>query len=345
VEKNRLLSSIKGHDIKHECLRVAWASSKWGISPSDEKKSMTLASAGADGQVKIWKSSDAGKIWKCTSTLDHCLPPKEKVQNDELNNEDGEGKSEEEEKEKEVPQIYALQFIDSWKGLPSYLKRTDEERKNHLSCLMTSSDDQIHIWQQCTDDERASLQKDEDIPEKAGNVVKLMDIKFTHLEYGYGGTFVHLNLGNTENSDLLLKDSNLPSNIISSQTAFGGDRNPENLVFVFDAQQCPANDLLGVALSDGTLRLVNCRGVCVSILQLPGCESHLTAFSWDKSGGRLASCVASGHLILWNIQLADQGNGRVRPSCQAVLDGGHSPGRPLFGALFCGREDEVRFDS
>jgi hypothetical protein len=112
--KKRLLSSIKGHDIKHEYLRVAWASSKWGISPSDEKKSMTLASAGADGQVKIWKSSDAGKIWKCTSTLDHCLPPKEKVQNDELNNEDGEGKSEEE--EKEVPQIYALQFIDSWKG-------------------------------------------------------------------------------------------------------------------------------------------------------------------------------------------------------------------------------------
>ena len=337
VETNRLLSTLKGHDIKHECLRVTWASSNWGFSPSSEINTMTIASAGADGQVKLWKSSDAGKVWNCVSTLDHCSLP-------EGISDDGEGKSEEEgkEKEKEVPQIYSLQFIDTWDGLPSYLTRTEEERKHRLSCLMTSSDDQIHIWQQCTDDEKSTLQKDEDIPEEAGNIVKLMDIKFTHLEFGYGGTFVHLNLGNSENSESS-KITTQASNIITNKTAFGGDRNPDNLVYVFDAQQCPANDLLGVALSDGTLRLVNCRGVCVSILQLPGCESHLTAFSWDKTGSRLASCVASGHLILWNIEFADKRNGRVRPSCQAVLDGGHSPGRPLFGASFCGDEEEVRF--
>lgn len=83
----------------------------------------------------------------------------------------------------------------------------------------------------------------------------------------------------------------------SAQTAFGGERNPSNLIFAFDAVYCPANGLLGVALSDGSLRLINGRGVCISIVQLPGCQSHLTSFSWDSTGTRLATSVATGHVV------------------------------------------------
>lgn len=41
---------------------------------------------------------------------------------------------------------------------------------------------------------------------------------------------------------------------------FGGHRNPENNVFVFDAKICPALDqVIGVALSDSTIRMLDSR--------------------------------------------------------------------------------------
>ena len=73
-------------------------------------------------------------------------------------------------------------------------------------------------------------------------------------------------------------------------------------------------------------------------MQLPGCQSHLTSFTWDKTGQRLASCVATGHLILWRIEFHQN---EVRPCCVAVLEGGHTRGRPLYGAKYCGDEEEM----
>jgi WD40 repeat protein len=123
--------------------------------------------------------------------------------------------------------------------------------------------------------------------------------------------------------------------------AFGGERNPDKLVYVFDASYCPAIGLLGVALSDGSLRLHNGRGHCVSVMNLPGVNSHLTSFSWDRSGERLVTTVATGHLISWHVHFGDvQGNGNAKAECMAIMEGGHEPGRPIFGAKYLGGEYE-----
>jgi hypothetical protein len=94
----------------------------------------------------------------------------------------------------DAPQIYAVQFIDEWRGLPSPHSGegddvdieiyTDANMGNDTSppktisrssILMTSSDDYIHLW------ELKSEMEDE------MKLESLMDIKFTHLEHGYGG--------------------------------------------------------------------------------------------------------------------------------------------------------------
>lgn len=204
---------------------------------------------------------------------------------------------------------------------------------------MTSSDDYIHFWQACPQLPNSQIDGGGgDNVEQQFKMDKLLNFRFTHLEHGFGGVFVTLEQEESKKNQPF-SASNPALNTEEPGKAFGGVKNPENLVFVFDASHCSANNLLGVALSDGTVRLLNGRGVCVSILQLPGCQSHLTSFGWSKAGTRLASCVATGHLILWDIYFGD-GKGRIRPACRAVLEGGHDQGRPLYGASFCGGEDE-----
>ena len=286
------------------------APSTWSTTP----KATFLASGGADGMVKVWLSTDPTRrnSWECVSTIDHSSfegkpknPPLENGQDD-------------------IPQIYALQFIEHWQGLAT----KDSVNKN--SFLMTSSDDYIHLWETgaCQDKEGDSSQI---------TFSEVFSIRFTAPEGVNNGVAVC----NVTSSGLKVPQQKNPlafSDSNKTEDAFGGFRNPNNTIYVFDASYCPGNGLLGVALSDGTLRLVNGRGVLVSILSLPGhCKSHLTSFSWDSTGSRLASCVANGSLILWNIYHDE--NAQVSVSCAAVLEGGHVPGRPLFGAQYCGVDD------
>ena len=344
VKQNSLVSNISGSS-DHECLRVAWASSSWGSGKGSkfERKDgdFILATSGSDGYARIWHSVDQAKSWKELAALDHLVEKrKNRVKPEKLNiieegdEENDEEKSPEEQKEEVLgTEIYSLQFIDKWSGLPS----PESDESSSISAFMTSSEDFIHVWQY-----NPSAPKQEDPTnerEENGiiNIEKVMDIKFTHLEHGFGGVFVHVNSTN-EDQGPDWSDSQL-TNIITKTKAFGGERNPDNLVFVFDAVQCPANNLVGAALSDGTLRLVNGRGICVTILQLPGCQSHLTSFTWDQSGYRLASTVATGHVVLWDIDYGE-GRGTVQPVCRAVLEGGHQSGRPLFGARYFGGPNE-----
>jgi len=380
---------LSGHGKNYECLRVAWSSDLWGggIMDRDSDKSggeinskKILASAGADGLVKIWQSHNKKCIsWDCIATLDHNTDKSSSLEElnieDEENNENN-GVPASKEDNEDAPQIYALQFIDYWEGLPNPRSfttttptSTTKTINNHnlvdgsnsgkadresLSLLLTSSDDHIHLWQVVDDDKAEnSLQGKE---KKVLTIEKIISFTFTHLEHGHGGVFMSLPfLANNATSliekKFLYSSSN---NAIDSTTAtatqkvFGGiDRNPKNLVYVFDASLCAGNNLLGVALSDGTLRLVNCRGVCACILQLPGCQSHITAFNWNNDGKSIASCIGSGHLILWDIHVDEEGelcgsrgSGTVLSVCRAVLEGGHDAGRPLYGALFCGGESE-----
>jgi hypothetical protein len=81
--------------------------------------------------------------------------------------------------------------------------------------------------------------------------------------------------------------------------------------------------------------VINSRGVCLAILQLPGCKSHLTAVCWDAKGYRISTSVGTGQVILWRLEPTAGDDGaflrhdckvpeRVTPSCQAVLQGGET---------------------
>jgi len=261
-------------------------------------------------------------------------------------------KEEEDDDDDDKPQIYALQFIDHWKALPS---TSDEDSTSNNSFLLTSSDDHVHLWE--VEKLNKKPKAEDGTVSKQLQFREVMSLWFGALHgpaYGVRITSV------TENSILNLSqerqnaqqqhghhDSTCPNNSNNSATSnrFGGERNPDNLVFVFDAAYCAVNGLLGVALSDGGLRLLNGRGVCLAVLQLPGCQSHLTSFDWDSTGTRLATAVATGHLVTWGIECTTAPSGApdyyhslvsegVYPSCLAVMEGGHTAGRPLYGARY-----------
>lgn len=261
--------------------------------------------------VKIWISTDPSRenSWDCVSSLDHAS---------------FEGKAKPpllENSQEDTPQIYALQFIEHWQGFTP----KDSNEKN--SFLMTACDDYVHLWEM-------DMRRDEHDDSLSFTFSEVFSIRFTAPEGINNGVTVC----NVTSAGLKVEDSSSSSNKTEKEM-FGGIRNPNNIIYIFDASYCPTNGLLGVALSDGTLRLVNGRGAFVSILSLPGYRSHLTSFTWDSTGSRLASCVATGSLILWNILGQDE-NGKVRVSCVAVLEGGHIMGRPLFGARYCGVDSE-----
>jgi WD40 repeat protein len=132
----------------------------------------------------------------------------------------------------------------------------------------------------------------------------------------------------------------------NTRTQFGGDRNPNNTIFVFDVSYCSANELIGVALSDGTLRVLNTSGLCVSVLHLPDNQSHLTSLSWNSTGTCLATCVGTGHLVTWKVHVIsntessqdskqlEEPLSSVQITWNAVFAGGHVPDTPLFGAKY-----------
>ena len=325
---HRCLETLTGHSRDYECLRVAWAPPNWGtdLAPPGNKaagdRDLILASAGADGFVRLWRKSD-GKM-KCFALKDHSVIPDgplgkgggdDKIENEEI--------MAEAEAEGEGYQIYALQFIKRWhhSASPSSMSM-DVDRS--LNAILTSCNDCVYVW---------SLNKPPDgNTEVEFDLSAVMTLRFTDAQNANGGVSFRIGDEWFETSEQGMTRS-------STEKAFGGHRNPDNMVYVFDASYNEANGLLGVALSDGTLRLVNSRGVCVSVLSLPGCESHLTSFSWDSSGTRLVSCVATGHIVLWHVDSGD-GRGQIRVECTSVLCGGHELGRPIFGGSYFGGQDE-----
>ena len=111
------------------------------------------------------------------------------------------------------------------------------------------------------------------------------------------------------------------------QNQFGGARNPDNAIYIFDAA-CNNNSLVAVALSDGTCRVLNLFKMqekqCVLSVpeELVGEKGgHLTALAWDSKGERLVTCIACGKVALWNIQFH---SGTILSSFVAILEGGTS---------------------
>lgn len=317
-------------DPNYEVLRVAWASSSWGQDNHQtggvllrKTYPYLLVTGGADGNVKLWGATDTECYnWTCLCELDHASFSHFVAQD-----------------ANDRPQTYALQFIDEYSALG--------QEANHF--LLTSSDDHIHLWEMSHKRARTKVQ-DENTEESSSSslTIKLREVMSICFEdmhkEGFGVKLTHVTDDAVVAGLPHSKRNNEPSK--SSSEAFGGARNPMGLVYVFDAHYCPVNGLLGAALSDGSLRLMNGRGVCVCLLTLPGHQSHLTAFSWDTSGHKLCTCVATGQVITWSIDTMTTTSSTEGSSfsqdylsdCSArvcaVYDGGHELGRPLFGACF-----------
>ena len=123
--------------------------------------------------------------------------------------------------------------------------------------------------------------------------------------------------------------------------AFGGDRNPNRINYVFDASFCEETYILAVALSDGTIRLLDgLRGIYLAILEFPRTETrfHLSGLSWNKNGTKLATCLSLGQICLWDVHVAKANDILSERSVEITntltLDGGHEVGRAVFGAIF-----------
>lgn len=309
VESNSLIT-VLNHNKDFECLRVAWASPTWSHETLDRSEyPFVLASGSADGVVRIFHTKNPSEDnWKLATTLDH-------AEMSHFEPEDPQDK----------PQVYALQFIDHYKA------STEDTSSN--SVLLTSSDDHVHIWD--LDVSKRSKQGTEKSSQgqRVWRINEVFSLYFADMhDHGYGVHVGHVTAaGATRASQAMGMEPN---------KGFGGARNPRGLVYAFDASYCENNAMLGVALSDGSLRLMNGRGVCLSLVQLPGRQSHLTSFAWDETGTQLATCVATGHLITWRLQL-DQFGSFVRTKCDAIFDGGHIAGRPLFGCAYGGSDNDL----
>lgn len=193
---------------------------------------------------------------------------------------------------------------------------------SNMNVMLTSAHDSVYLWTIENNNEDNSSESPNNAMQR--KFPSLLSIQFTHLDD-------------------------------ATQTyQFGGSRNPENELYVFDASYSESNDLLAVALSDGTCRVLSLapsnvdedentqREQCVLSLP-PGYfgdrGGHLTAVEWDSSGTRLATCIARGRVILWYLQHVGIGNSiSLRPSVVSILDGGS--GRQIFGAKYCCGKNE-----
>ena len=293
----------EGMDTNYECLRVTWMK----IANNDSESKKNSEQNGVEKYLLASGGADGVvQLWSAVENAEQTL---EWQSAGTLNHfvEDDE----------ERPQIYALQFIQS----PSY---------PNMNILLTSAHDSVYIWTIENNEESNAAAESPTLPSNMQKkFLSLLSIQFSHLDD------------------------------VSQTYQFGGTRNPENELYVFDASYSECNDLLAAALSDGTCRVLSLaassdvdddgnsdsplhREQCV--LSLPpgyfgGRGGHLTAVGWDSSGTRLATCIASGRVILWYLQNVGIGDSiSLRPSVVSILDGGS--GRQIFGAKFCCGKNE-----
>jgi WD40 repeat protein len=327
---------LKVPSSEDELLRVAW---------HQHANEEYLATGGADGWVHIY---DCNNDWSLVASIDqgsYLKPvagaqssrPSQEEANEHENDEDDEADEEDENvPQMGPPQIYALQFIKEWKdrSKPEVTDDDDEAATTAESVyLLTSADDFVILWE-LNDVTKSQQQKatvkvadaDDNIHPREAFSLQFTDITPT----SYGVSRCHLAAGQF---NLLGRGSTDPDGV------FGGvDRNPNSIIFVFDAAFCAVNGLLGVALSDGSLRVMNGHtGICQTVLTLPDSQAHLTSFCWDSTGRKIATALATGHVIVWSLALSDNDPTRYQrsaSSCQAVYHGGHCPGRPVFGVRY-----------
>jgi WD40 repeat protein len=246
------------------------------------------------------------------------------------------------------PQIYALQFIKEW-PTPVDDGDDDDDAAESVMYLLTSADDFVILWQ--LDVTRAkkttvgAAVADDDGTRRPIIVQvrprEVFSLHFTALTPTSDGVARgHIGDGQVNWRG---RQSGAAAATDDAKVFGGIARNPNCIIFVFDAAHCAINDLIGAALSDGSLRLIHHkandnRSWCAAVLTLPGHDDHtppvhLTSFCWNSTGQKIATALATGQVVVWSIErsLPDE---VWQSSCLAIYHGGHAPGRPVFGVRY-----------
>ena len=216
VQSHKLVATLsEGMDTNYECLRVAWLNLR---SENDSSKNNFQQSGDSDNVGVVEKyllaSGGADGIVRLWSAVQKKNDEAEQNHNNKLDWTCVGSLNHFHTEDEERPQIYALQFIQS----PSY---------SNLDLLLTSAHDSIYLWNiVIDDDDDAKTSESTEISHEQQNkkfnnkrrFLSLLSIQLTHLEDG------------------------------SKTNQFGGQRNPENELYVFDASYNESSDLLAVAL-------------------------------------------------------------------------------------------------
>jgi len=315
VARHKKLASLAGHDLESEVLRCAFAPDPYvwqtlcrdGAPQNTDTEPHPNANANANANDSLLLATGGAdgtvRLWR--PQISHRPLP---LLADHRLADDGSPLPSGDDL---LPQVYALAFVRSWEGTGA---------APGTASLLTGADDTVTLWVPQTDPPR---------------LVRQATFRFTPATGDNGGVCRRLH-GESQPVDTIMS----AASVSASASTVGGPRNPNGIIYVFDAAVCEPAGLLAVALADGTVRVVSGNGRCAAILSLPGCTSHLTALAWDAKGGRIVTCVATGHLILWEIDEPTQSMG-TGPRCVAVMEGGHVSGRPLYGATYAGQNEDL----
>lgn len=118
---------------------------------------------------------------------------------------------------------------------------------------------------------------------------------------------------------------------VYDNTAYGGVRNPENQLFIFDIKTLDPN-ILAMAISDGTVRIKDLRlkeeesDVQIFSLNISDTTTslHATSVCWNSSGTSILASTGSGYVGVLDIR---KEGGALRSLVQA-----HTT--PCYGAMF-----------
>jgi len=109
----------------------------------------------------------------------------------------------------------------------------------------------------------------------------------------------------TENAVSVRKWAYFPSSSEGQQPFGGGERNPDNEAYVFDAKWQPHEwNTVGMALSDGTIRLLDTRQTANSVLTITLQPPPLEATTEQPDNTALGHATSVSHLFMYLLLLA-----------------------------------------
>eukprot|EP01038_Epipyxis_sp_PR26KG_P004531 gene4531-6396_t len=255
-----------------------------------------IVSSSEDSSVKVWHELFDGNI-ECVATLMH---------------------------DKEC-EILRASFIPNASS-----SITDENIYSEIKTICTcSSDGNAFIW---------NLQLTEDVVERKNLKTRIKYVKSDIiLKHNENAQIYVCEINLNRNEIITAADDvlyiwnllNLTSNPFiqrfeSYGSSFGGQRNPENIPYIFDAKICPQYDyIIAIALSDTTIRLVDMRNQDNMEMNVPNnayptrvipliglideindeVKGHITAISWHSSAESILVGLGSGNICLLDLKM------------------------------------------